>query len=69
MIKFEATEEEIGALAGLIDAGLRAVGLRSAKDAAIWAAKLDDAVKTVQAKEVNNTVRVGGRFTARKPKK
>lgn len=48
MIKIEATEEEIQALAGLIDAGVRGVGLRGAKDAAAWAEKLNEAVKAAK---------------------
>jgi hypothetical protein len=45
MIKLEATEVEVQALAGLLDAGLRATGLRGAKDAAVWIAKLEVAVE------------------------
>ena len=43
MIKLEFTEAEFQALAGLIDAGVRATGLRSVKEAAIIVTKLEQA--------------------------
>ena len=46
MIKLELTETEIQALAGLLDAGVKAVGLRAVKDAATLLAKLEAATQT-----------------------
>ncbi len=43
MIKLELTDEEMAALAGLLDAGVRATGLRSVKDAASLLEKLEAA--------------------------
>lgn len=45
MIKIEASKEEIQALLGLIDAGLRSVGLRGAKEAFIWSEKIATSLK------------------------
>jgi len=42
------TDDELQALAGLLDAGVKALGLRAVKDAATLLAKLDTAA---QAKE------------------
>lgn len=42
-IKLEFTEAEFQALAGLIDAGVRASGLRSVKEAAVILDKLEKA--------------------------
>lgn len=42
-IKIEFTEAEFQALAGLIDAGVRASGLRSVKEAAVILEKLEKA--------------------------
>ena len=43
MVKLEFTEAEFQALAGLIDAGVRATGLRSVKEAAVILNKLEAA--------------------------
>jgi hypothetical protein len=43
MIKLEFTEAEFNALAGLIDAGVRATGLRAVKEAAVILQKLEQA--------------------------
>ena len=43
MIKLELTEQETQALAGLLDAGVKAVGLRAVKDAASLLEKLEEA--------------------------
>lgn len=43
MLKFELTEAEFQALCGLLDAGVRSVGLRSVKDAAVLLSKLEAA--------------------------
>ncbi len=45
MITLELTEQEIQALAGLLDAGVKAVGLRSVKDAATLLEKLEAATQ------------------------
>jgi hypothetical protein len=52
MIKFEASEAEINALIALIDAGVRASGIRGAGSAVLWVMKLETAVAT--AKENSN---------------
>ena len=43
--KLELTEQEIQALAGLLDAGVKAVGLRAVKDAATLLEKLEAATQ------------------------
>ncbi len=50
----EATPEELQSLAGLIDAGLRATGLRAAKDAALWIDKIDAALSEPTPEEAND---------------
>lgn len=45
MIKLELTQEETQALAGLLDAGVKAVGLPAVKDAAMLLAKLEAATQ------------------------
>lgn len=45
MIKLELTQEETQALAGLLDAGVKAVGLRAVKDAATLLEKLEAATQ------------------------
>jgi len=45
MITLELTNDELQALAGLLDAGVRATGLRAVKDAATLLAKLEAAAK------------------------
>lgn len=42
-IALELTESELGALAGLVDAGVRATGLRAVKDAANLLDKIEKA--------------------------
>jgi hypothetical protein len=44
MIKIELTQDELSALAGLIDAGVKTLGLASVKQAASLLAKLEQAV-------------------------
>jgi hypothetical protein len=51
MINLTLTDHEIQALAGLLDAGVKALGLRAVKDAATLLAKLEEAT---QAKEPAN---------------
>ena len=41
MYKVEFTEDEMNSLSGLLDAGVRATGLRSCKEAAILVNKLE----------------------------
>lgn len=43
MMRLELTEAELQALAGLLDAGVRATGLRSVKDAAKLLEKIEAA--------------------------
>ena len=45
MITLELTEQEIQALAGLLDAGVKAVGLRAVKDTASLLEKLEAATQ------------------------
>jgi hypothetical protein len=47
------TSEELQALAGLLDAGVRASGLRSVKEAAVLLIKLENATQPVQ-KDLDN---------------
>lgn len=47
--KITLTETELQALAGLIDAGVRATGLRSAPDAARLLSRIDGAEKIEEA--------------------
>jgi hypothetical protein len=51
MITLNLTDHELQALAGLLDAGVKAIGLRAVKDAATLLAKLEEAT---QAKEPIN---------------
>ena len=45
MIKIALTKEELEALAGLLDAGVKALGLRAVKDAASLLVKLEAAAQ------------------------
>jgi hypothetical protein len=45
MITLKLTEQEVQALAGLLDAGVKALGLRSVKDAASLLEKLETATQ------------------------
>ena len=45
MITLTLTEHEVQALAGLLDAGVKAVGLRAVKDAATLLEKLEAATQ------------------------
>lgn len=49
MIKVELTEQELQALVGLLDAGVKTVGLRAAKEAAILVDKLESAAQAAQS--------------------
>jgi len=42
-MQLELTETELQALAGLLDAGVKAVGLRGVKDAAVLLEKIEQA--------------------------
>lgn len=46
MITIEFTNEELQSLAGLLDAGVRATGLRAVKEAASLLEKLEAATQT-----------------------
>jgi hypothetical protein len=48
MIKFELTQDETQALAGLLDAGVKAIGLRAVKDAASLLEKLEAATQPTE---------------------
>lgn len=52
MITLTLTEQETQALAGLLDAGVKAVGLRAVKDAASLLTKLEEA--TAPKEETDN---------------
>lgn len=54
MYKIELTENEIQALAGLLDAGVKALGIRAVKDAASLLQKLEIASTENQEEEVEN---------------
>ena len=54
MITLQLTEQETQALAGLLDAGVKAVGLRSVKDAASLLHKLEIAAQSEQATTEND---------------
>jgi hypothetical protein len=45
MITITLTEQEVQTLAGLLDAGVKAIGLRAVKDAAALLAKLEEATQ------------------------
>lgn len=45
MTKLELTDHELQALAGLMDAGVKALGLRAVKDAASLLVKLEEATQ------------------------
>lgn len=55
MIKLEFTDAEFQALAGLLDAGVRASGLRSVKEAAVILDKLEKAASQSPGLAQNNT--------------
>lgn len=55
MIKLEFTDAEFQALAGLLDAGVRASGLRSVKEAAVILDKLEKAASQSPGLMQNNT--------------
>lgn len=47
MIKIELTNDELQALVGLLDAGVKAVGLRGVKEASALLAKLEEAASAL----------------------
>ena len=51
MIKLELTEQEAQALAGIMDAGVRHLGLRAVKDTAVLLVKLEAAMPTPEKEE------------------
>lgn len=54
MIKLELTNDELQALVGLLDAGVKAVGLRGVKEAAALITKLEEAASNIP-EEVKET--------------
>jgi hypothetical protein len=48
------TDNELQALAGLLDAGVKALGLRAVKDAATLLTKLEEAAQSAPNKETND---------------
>ena len=56
MITLKLTEAEMQALAGLMDAGLRATGIRAARDAAVLLQKLESAVEAAKAAQQSDNV-------------
>jgi len=52
MIKIELSEQELQALVGLLDAGLKTIGLRGAKEAAALVDKLEAAAQAAQSNVV-----------------
>ena len=54
MHKLELTDQELQALAGLLDAGVRATGLRAVKDAATLLEKLQAATKDQNNEDEDN---------------
>ncbi len=50
MITLTLSQDEVQALAGLIDAGVKATGIQSVKAAAVLIAKLEAAVAEANAK-------------------
>jgi hypothetical protein len=55
MIKIELTQDELTALAGLMDAGVKTTGLQGVKAAASILAKLETAVAGANAKPEQET--------------
>lgn len=53
MIELKLTEQELQALAGLIDAGVRSTGLRGVKEAAVLLDKIERAAEAAKAAESN----------------
>ena len=51
IVKLECSEREAQALAVLIDAAVKALGIRGAGDAVYWIQKLDAAVKEAQQEQ------------------
>jgi hypothetical protein len=54
IITIQLTQAQVQALAGLLDAGLRATGLRAAKDAAELLGIIETATADAQAHPVGN---------------
>ena len=52
MTTIELTDHELQALAGLLDAGVKALGLRAVKDAATLLAKLEEATQPTEKTDV-----------------
>ena len=54
MTTLELTDQELQALAGLLDAGVKALGLRAVKDAATLLVKLENATQQDQDNGTND---------------
>jgi hypothetical protein len=54
IIEIQLTQPQVQALGGLLDAGLRATGIRAARDAAELIGIIEAAVAATQAKPVGN---------------
>jgi hypothetical protein len=53
MITLTLTEKEIQSLAGLLDAGVKAIGLRAVKDAASLLTKLEEATQHIEGEHTD----------------
>ncbi|WP_284262454.1 hypothetical protein [Roseicyclus amphidinii] len=54
MVKLQLTEHEMQALAGLLDAGVKALGLRAVNDAAALLKRMEAAETIHQDKDTDN---------------
>jgi hypothetical protein len=54
MTTIQLTDQELQALAGLLDAGVKALGLRAVKDAATLLAKLEEATQPKEPTDGND---------------
>lgn len=54
MFTITLTENELQSLAGLLDAGVRATGIRAVKEAATLLEKLEAATATINTEELTN---------------
>ena len=54
MYTIELTEQEMTALSGLLDAGVRATGIRACKDAAVLLEKMEKALASDDSQAASN---------------
>ena len=59
MTTLQLTDHEIQALAGLMDAGVKALGLRAVKDAATLLAKLEEATQAKEPTDDPSSAKLG----------